>query len=62
MSVHTFFTGVRGMLAPLVAFHLLKGMTMGQLGILSTGLIVAASMMLLPEIRLSIAQKLHVRG
>ncbi len=62
MSVHTFFTGVRGMLAPLVAFHLLNGMTMGQLGILSTGLIVAASMMLLPEIRLSIAQKLHARG
>lgn len=52
MSVHTFFTGVRGVLAPLVSFHLLHGMTMGMLGILSTGLIVVASLMLLPEVRL----------
>lgn len=51
MSVHTFFTGVRGVLAPLVSFHLLHGVTMGTLGILSSALIVVASLMLLPEVR-----------
>jgi lipid-A-disaccharide synthase-like uncharacterized protein len=57
MSVHTFFTGVRGVLAPLVSFHLLHGMSMGSLGILSTALIIAASLMLLPEVRTSLVRK-----
>jgi MFS family permease len=50
MSVHTFFTGVRGVAAPLVAFHLLNTMTMSSLGLLSGGLILVASLLLLPEI------------
>jgi len=51
MSVHTFFTGVRGVLAPLLAFHLLGHISIGTLGWISTGLIVAASLLLLPEIK-----------
>jgi MFS family permease len=51
MSVHTFFTGVRGVLAPILAFHLLGHISIGALGWISTGLIVTASLMLLPEIQ-----------
>jgi MFS family permease len=50
MSVHTFFTGVRGVLAPLVAFHLVAVLSMSTLGWISGALIVAASLLLLPEI------------
>lgn len=51
MSVHTFFTGIRGVLAPLVAFHLVKEFSIAMLGWVSAGLIVAASLLLLPEIK-----------
>ena len=52
MSVHTFFTGVRGVLAPLVAFTLVQKLSLGFLAGLSAALIVAASLLLLPEIKL----------
>jgi MFS family permease len=51
MSVHTFFTGVRGVLAPLVAFTLVQKLPMGLLAGISAALIVAASLLLLPEIK-----------
>jgi len=51
MSVHTFFTGVRGVIAPLVAFHLVGSVRLPVLGWISAGLIGAASLMLLPEIK-----------
>jgi MFS family permease len=51
MSVHTFFTGFRGVLAPMVAFHALNVVSIATLGWISAGLIVVASIMLLPEIR-----------
>lgn len=50
MSVHTFFTGVRGVVAPQVAFHALHAISIATLGWISAGLIVLASLMLLPEI------------
>jgi predicted MFS family arabinose efflux permease len=52
MSVHNFFTGVRGVLAPLVAFTLVQKLSLGILAGLSAALIVAASLLLLPEIKL----------
>lgn len=52
MSVHTFFTGVRGVLAPLVAFTLVQKLSLGILAGFSAALIVAASLLLLPEIKL----------
>jgi hypothetical protein len=52
MSVHTFFTGVRGVLAPLVAFTMVQKLSLGILAGLSAALIVAASLLLLPEIKL----------
>lgn len=52
MSVHTFFTGVRGVLAPLVAFTMVQKFSVGMLAAFSAALIVAASLLLLPEIKL----------
>lgn len=51
MSVHTFFTGVRGVLAPIAAFQLAGVMSLPTLGWLSASLIGASCLMLLPEIR-----------
>jgi MFS family permease len=52
MSVHTFFTGVRGVVAPLVAFHLIRHVPLATMGWISAGLILLASLLLLPELRL----------
>jgi MFS family permease len=55
MAVHTFFTGVRGVLAPLVAFHALAYISFTALGWISAAMIFAASLMLIPEIRSGVA-------
>lgn len=49
MSVHTFFTGVRGVVAPVVAFHLARHFALPTLGWVSAGMIVLAGLMLMPE-------------
>ena len=51
MAVHTFFTGVRGVLAPLAAFYLIGVMPLYVLGWISVGLILIGSSFLLPEIK-----------
>jgi hypothetical protein len=51
MSVHTFFTGVRGVLAPLVAFQLVTLLHPHVLGWISAGLILLGSALLVPEIK-----------
>lgn len=50
MSVHTFFTGIRGIFAPMAAFHLCQRFSMPVLGLGSAALIAIPSLMLLPEI------------
>jgi MFS family permease len=50
MSVHTFFTGVRGVIAPMLAFGMANHLSMRTLAVLSTALILAASALLIPEI------------
>jgi MFS family permease len=57
MSVHTFFTGLRGVLAPLVAFHLAAQVSLFLLAVISVGLILAAALMLVPEFRLGRAAR-----
>jgi MFS family permease len=52
MSVHTFFTGVRGVAAPLVAFHAVQVLSIHALGWMGAALIIAASLLLLPEVKL----------
>lgn len=51
MSVHTFFTGVRGLAAPLAAFYLVSRLQPQLLGWISIGLIVIACLFLVPEIK-----------
>ena len=51
MSVHTFFTGVRGLLAPAIGFLLVSRWPMHAVGWLSAGLIVLATLILLPGAR-----------
>lgn len=51
MSVHTFFTGIRGVLAPAAAFQLAAAVSLPALGWFSAGLIGLACVVLLPELR-----------
>jgi len=52
MSVHTFLTGVRGVLAPLTAYALATPQNLGWLAAGCAGLILVASAILVPEIKL----------
>ncbi len=51
MSVHTFLTGVRGVLAPAVGFACVSRVPRGLLAGISCALILAASALLLPEMK-----------
>ena len=51
MSVHTCLTGVRGVLAPAVAFYALQHFSLEAMGWFSAGLMVLATVLLLPEIK-----------
>ena len=52
MSVHTFFTGVRGVLAPVLGFSVLaSGLAIGSLSLISAGLIVISAILLIPTIK-----------
>ena len=51
MSVHTFFTGARGFVAPLTAFYLVSRLPLNAMGWSSVGLIVVGSAFLVPEIK-----------
>jgi MFS family permease len=51
MSVHTFFTGVRGVLAPITGFQLAKYFSLSTLGYVNASLILLATLLLIPEIR-----------
>jgi predicted MFS family arabinose efflux permease len=52
MSVHTFFTGVRGVLAPIIGFSVLaSGLAIGSLSLISAGLIVLSAILLIPTIK-----------
>lgn len=50
MSVHTFLTGVRGVIAPFAAFHAVQKFSLPTLGWSAALLIAAASAFLVPEI------------
>ena len=51
MAVHTFLTGVRGVLAPMAAFWAVERLPPSQMGWAAALMIVAAAALLLPEIR-----------
>jgi len=52
MSVHTFLTGVRGVLAPVFAFYFASQLSLEVLAMISSGLILLATALLIPEIKL----------
>lgn len=51
MSVHTFLTGLRGVIAPMVAFNLVTKYSFSSVSGVAAALIVGASLLLVPEIR-----------
>lgn len=51
MSVHTFFTGVRGVLAPMIAFYFIAGLPVNYVGWICAGLILIGTSLLVPEIK-----------
>ena len=51
MSIHTCLTGLRGVLAPLVAFYFVSPSSLGTLAMVSTGMILLSILMLLPEMK-----------
>jgi len=51
MSVHTFFTGLRGLVAPMVGFALAERYSLAAMGYLAAACILAATLMLWPEAR-----------
>ncbi len=51
MSVHTFFTGLRGVVAPLLAFQLVSQLPIETLGVICFAIIAGATALLVPEIR-----------
>jgi MFS family permease len=51
MSVHTFFTGIRGVLAPVIAFHVIGVIAVPMLAVISCTLIVVASLLLMPVVK-----------
>ena len=51
MSVHTFFTGVRGVIAPLIAFYCIAGLPLHYVGWICAGLIAIGTSLLVPEIK-----------
>jgi MFS family permease len=59
MSVHTFFTGLRGVIAPITAFQLAKTLPLTVLGWGSAALILISCALLLPEIKFGQRAKLR---
>lgn len=59
MGLHTFFTGVRAVLAPIVGFAILGRVSLGTVALLAAALMVAASAVLVPEMR---AERLRRAG
>lgn len=51
MSVHTFFTGFRGVLAPIVAFQLAQHFSVSAISWLGAAMIFIATLILIPEIK-----------
>jgi MFS family permease len=59
MAVHTFLTGVRGVVAPMIAFHAAQTLPIESIGWWCAGLVVLANLILLPELRRPRAVLVH---
>jgi predicted MFS family arabinose efflux permease len=52
MGLHTFFTGVRAVLAPVLGFFVIERLALESVAWIAVVLIVVSSMVLVPEARL----------
>lgn len=52
MSVHTFLCGVRGVIAPFVAFYMIAALGPKWVGVTGAGLIAIATLMIFPQMRI----------
>jgi MFS family permease len=59
MSIHTFFTGIRGIAAPFIAFQLAQTLDIAGIAVVCAVLILLASLILIPEAR---GEKRRMRG
>lgn len=57
MGIHTFFTGIRGILAPIVAFQAIQIWPPVTLGAAAGGIIVLSSVLLIPEMMASARER-----
>jgi hypothetical protein len=51
MGLHTFFTGLRSVAAPMLAFAVITKLPLGSVALIASSLIIAASLVLVPEMR-----------
>jgi MFS family permease len=61
MGLHTFFTGIRAVLAPLVGFAIIGHVSLGWVAVLAAGFMVASSLVLVPEARAERAVRQEAR-
>ncbi len=59
MAVHTFLTGLRGVVAPVLAFHAAQHFSIESIGWVCAALVVLANLILLPELRREKLVSLH---
>lgn len=57
MSVHTFATGIRGVVAPFVALGVAGSFSLEMVGLASASLMTIASVMILPDVKLALARR-----
>lgn len=61
MGLHTFFTGIRAVLAPMVGFAIIGHVSLGLVASIAAALMVASSLVLVPEARAERASRLEAR-
>lgn len=57
MAVHTFMTGARGLVGPLLAFQLAEHMSIPSLGWIAVGFVFLGTLAILPEVRFAPARR-----
>lgn len=62
MGLHTFFTGIRAVLAPIVGFAILGRVSLGAVALIAAALMVASALVLVPEARAERARRADAAG
>jgi predicted MFS family arabinose efflux permease len=62
MGLHTFFTGIRAVVAPIFAFLVVASMPLATVAWMAAGMMVASALVLLPEARAERASRASLAG